>query len=175
MPSVKTEWVALGYSVPASPSKARVFVWRRLRAINAQALRPGMALLPNTKENLHAFEELAKKIREFSGDAVLIEMNFVDPAENEEMRSRFMHSEVLALQGTLSECATLLDRINKSTDTRERETLKKELNKKLGRIRNSNNATLKGQADEIEQTIGSLFETLRGLPAEFAAMLKLGR
>ena len=85
----KTEWIALSYSVPTSPSKIRVFVWRRLRSIEAQALRPGMAVLPNTSENFTAFSALAEKIREFGGDATIIAMDFTSNAENEDMRYRF--------------------------------------------------------------------------------------
>lgn len=172
MLSSKTQWIALVYSVPANPSKARVFVWRKLRSIGAQALRPGLALLPNKKEGLSAFESLAKKIREFTGDAVIIEMNFVDPVENEEMRKRFFKADENALKDTLSECAALLDRMNKATDPNIRTSIQKELEKKLHRFHKSPTSSMREQADELEQAVGTLFDTLRGLPVEFAAMLR---
>ena len=37
-----------------------MFVWRKLRAIGAQSFRPGMAVLPNTRENVARFEALAE-------------------------------------------------------------------------------------------------------------------
>lgn len=171
MPNAKTEWVALGYSVPASPSKARVFVWRRLRAINAQTLRPGVALLPNTKENIAAFTALSKKISEFSGDAVLIEMDFVDSTENTAMRERFLKAEEAVLRGALAECTALIEQIKKTSDPHRRATLKKDLDKKLSRV-SDGPTSFKGQADELERAVGTLFDTLRGLPAEFAALLR---
>lgn len=171
MASSKTDWIALVYSVPASPSKARVFVWRRLRALGAQALRPGMALLPNNKESLTAFEALRKKIEDFSGDAVLLEMNFINPAENDAMRRRFAAADEDALRATLKECAELLERMKRTNDPDARAAIEQALNKKLSVVRRSSADAMKRQADEFEQAVGTLFDTLRGLPAEFAAML----
>lgn len=175
MPSAKTEWIALVYSVPASPTKARVFVWRRLRALHAQALRPGMALLPNNRESLTALDALRKKIKEFSGDAVLLEMNFINPAENEAMRRHFIRVDEDALRAALNECAELLERMKKTTDPDIRAAIEKTLEKKLIYIRKSPSDAIRRQADELEQAVGTLFDTLRGLPAEFAAMLHIDK
>lgn len=171
MPSAKTEWIALVYSVPASPSKARVFVWRRLRALRAQALRPGMALLPNSKENQTTLEALRKKIESFSGDAVLLELNFISPAENDAMRRRFAAADENELRATLGECAELLERMKRTADPDVRASIEQALNKKLNLVRKSSTGAMKRQADEFEQAVGTLFDTLRNLPAEFAAML----
>ena len=85
----KTEWLALSYTVPTSPSKVRVYVWRRLRTIGAQQLRNGLAILPNTKENVELFIDLEKKIIELSGEATLMEMNFVLQTFCVEKKMRF--------------------------------------------------------------------------------------
>lgn len=174
MPS-KTEWIALVYSVPATPTKARVFVWRKLRALRAQALRPGMALLPNNKESLTAFETLRKKIEGFSGDAVLLEMNFINPAENEAMRKRFARADEDDLRAILKECTELMERIKKTSDPDVRAAMERALDKKLSLIRKSSAVAMKRQADEFEQAVGTLFDTLRNLPAEFAAMLHVDK
>ena len=71
MPQSKTEWLALDYSLPANPSRARVYVWRRLKSLGAQQLRPGMAVLPNTRENAVQFEALAEKVRALLQEAGL--------------------------------------------------------------------------------------------------------
>ena len=175
MPSAKTEWIALVYSVPATPTKARVFVWRKLRALHAQALRPGMALLPSSKESLAALDTLRKKIQSFSGDAVLLEMNFINPAENEEMRRRFIRADEDDLRGVLKECTDLMERLKKTSDPDVRAAIEKALDKKLNIIRKSSTDVMKRQADEFEQAVGTLFDTLRNLPAEFAAMLHIDK
>lgn len=172
MPSAKTEWIALVYSVPATPTKARVFVWRKLRALSAQTLRPGLALLPNNKESLVAFEALCQKITEFSGDSVLLEINFVNPSENEKMLKRFTRAGEDAIRANLAECTELLERMNKAADPEVRAAIGKMLNKKLSHFRKSPPGVMKQQAGELEQAVTTLFDTLRGLPAEFSAMLR---
>ena len=44
----RTVWLALSYNVPINPSKARVYVWRKLKEIGAEYFKQGVALLPNT-------------------------------------------------------------------------------------------------------------------------------
>ena len=74
-------WLALGYSIPMNPSRNRVYVWRKLKEFGAEYFRQGVALLPNRKNALAQFTALAEKIRSFGGTASLMEMRFVDPAD----------------------------------------------------------------------------------------------
>lgn len=167
----KTEWLALSYTVPTSPSKVRVYVWRRLRAIGAQQLRNGLAILPNTKENLDSFKTLLEKIKELSGDATLIEMDFTDEVEHFEMKKRFSLAKEEQLRDALTECSTLLDRLNAATDAHTRSLIERELRRKLQKLSGAS-SPFKAQAAEMEKAATELFETLRGLPAEFSAMIK---
>ena len=170
----KTEWIALSYSVPTSPSKIRVFVWRRLRSIGAQALRPGMAVLPNCHEGLSAFGELAKKIREFGGDATIIEMNFTDPDENSDMHLRFSQAREQSLKLALSECDGLISQLEQAKDQRSRTAIERELQRRLRRIKNPV-ASAPSPAEEIEQAAGDIFVALKGLNAELASLLRSSR
>ena len=56
-----------------------------------------------------------------------------------------------------------------------RAAIEKALDKKLNRIRKSPADALKRQADEFEQAVGTLFDTLRNLPGEFASMLHIDK
>lgn len=169
----KTEWIALSYSVPTSPSKIRVFVWRRLRAINAQALRPGMAVLQNTDENLTAFESLAEKIHELGGDATLIEMDFVSPDENADMRYRFSCARADSLKCAIGECDELIDRFEQSDSPEIRSSIKKELRRKLKKI--GSRSDIPSPADEMEQAAEDIFDALKGLKAELSSLLRANR
>lgn len=166
----KTEWIALSYSVPTSPSKIRVFVWRRLRAINAQALRPGMAVLQNTAENLTAFESLAERIREFGGDATLIEMNFVSQSENDDMHSRFSQARAESLKCALGECDELVDKLEHSDSPAMRSSIKKELERKLKKIKSPPTP-----ADEMGQAAEDIFDALKSLRTELSSLLRANR
>lgn len=163
------EWIALCYSVPASPSKARVFVWRRLRALGAVALRPGLAALPNTAQGQREFADLAGRIVRFGGESLLLSMDLIDPQESQRLRERFAAEDRRALQKALAQAAPLLERI-RTAPPAEREKLERDLGRRLGRLRGKN--PFLDQLGELEQTAGSLFEALRGLPGEVSAMLR---
>ena len=167
----KTEWLALSYTVPTSPSKVRVYVWRRLRTIGAQQLRNGLAILPNTKENYDSFQNLLVKIKELTGDATLIEMDFTDEVENFEMKKRFSLAKEEQLRDALNECSTLLDKLNAATDAHSRSLIERDLRRKLQKL-SSSVSPFKAQAAEMEKAATELFETLKNLPAEFSAIIK---
>ena len=57
-------WIALSYHLPSDSSKSRVYLWRKLRELGAENLRPGIAVLPRTPENLRRMRQLLQKIRE---------------------------------------------------------------------------------------------------------------
>lgn len=163
------EWIALCYSVPASPSKARVFVWRRLRSLGAVSIRPGLAALPNSTRGKQLFSSLAEKIRELGGESLLLEMDLVDEDESKRLRARFTAAGKQALQETIDEVAPILEKLETAAPD-ERARLERSLSKKFVRLRDEANP-LVAQMLEFERTAGSLFGALRSLPAEFSAML----
>lgn len=169
---VKSKWLALSYSAPASPSKVRVYIWRRLRTIGAQQIRNGLAVLPNTKENTELFIELEKKIIELSGEATLMEMDFVNEQESRDLEKRFSQEKEQLLRSTLSECNSLLDKINTTTDNRSKKLLEKELKRKLNTL-GGPQSLLQTQAAELDLAASEIRETLKKLPAELSALLKV--
>ena len=72
----RTVWLALSYNVPINPSKARVYVWRKLKEIGAEYFKQGVALLPNTAQSMQQFSALAQKIRQLGGEASIVELRF---------------------------------------------------------------------------------------------------
>lgn len=82
-------WVTINYHLPLATSKARVYVWRKLRELGAENINQGVAILPSSTENIHAMEQLADKIESLQGDALVSEVRFLDPAKNEKMIELF--------------------------------------------------------------------------------------
>ena len=72
----RTPWLALSYTVPINPSKARVYVWRKLREFGAEYLKQSVAVLPNTAQNLENLTKLSQRIRQQGGEASLLELRF---------------------------------------------------------------------------------------------------
>lgn len=87
-------WLALGYNAPTEPSKARVYVWRKLKECGAGYFHQGVALLPNTASNMAEFRKLAAKIKEMGGEAVIAEFKYCDARDEANAIQRFKsHSE----------------------------------------------------------------------------------
>lgn len=165
-------WVALAYLVPASPSKARVFVWRRLKALGAQNIRPGLALLPNSRESVSAFEQLSEKIVSFSGEALLFEMNFIEESKNREVQEQFAAAQELSIKAKLTECSALLEKLNSERDSSRRAQLNRTLQKKLKSV---SPAVSKGPVEELENAFGGLLDILKQMPGEFSSLFRQSR
>lgn len=85
----KRKWIALSYTLPIEPSKARVYVWRKLREFGAQSLRQGVALLPAQERCQKDLERLSQRILTMGGQAVLFEMTFLDAQQEKAMLESF--------------------------------------------------------------------------------------
>ena len=101
----RTVWLAISYNVPIKPSKARVYVWRKLKEIGAEYFKQGVALLPNTAQSMQQFTALAQKIRQMGGEASIVELRFTDPADELQMTARFKKQVDDEYTELLADCA----------------------------------------------------------------------
>ncbi len=108
-------WLALGYSVPINPSKNRVYVWRKLKEYGAEYFKQGVALLPYTRSSYTKFKYLSGKILEMGGDASIVEMKFLDPADEQEIIRRFREQELEELNQLKKDCGEIMTQIGRST------------------------------------------------------------
>jgi hypothetical protein len=69
----KTRWLILIYHLPRDPSRHRVAVWRKLKALGAIYLQDGAAVLPEDAVTREQLEWLQLRIREAGGEATLWE------------------------------------------------------------------------------------------------------
>ena len=67
----KTRWLILVYQLPREPSRHRVAVWRKLKALGALYLQDGAAALPEDAVTREQLEWLQLRIREAGGEATL--------------------------------------------------------------------------------------------------------
>ncbi len=73
MDTEKTRWMTLIYRLPREPSRHRVAVWRKLKALGALYLQDGVAVLPEDAVTREQLEWLQLRVREAGGDATLWE------------------------------------------------------------------------------------------------------
>jgi hypothetical protein len=69
----RTRWLILIYHLPRDPSRHRVAVWRKLKALGAIYLQDGAAVLPEDAVTREQLEWLQLRIREAGGVASLWE------------------------------------------------------------------------------------------------------
>jgi hypothetical protein len=96
-------WLVLIYRLPREPSRPRVAVWRKLKALGALYLQDGVVALPEDAVTREQLEWLQVQVREANGDAVLWEAKPTTLRENEELVVAFRSSREEAYR-------TLIDR-----------------------------------------------------------------
>jgi hypothetical protein len=82
-------WLLLIYRVPQEPPGRRTYVWRQIKQLGAIYLQQAAAILPDHPEPRAALEALAQRIREFEGEASLLETRSPDGGWEEGLVGRF--------------------------------------------------------------------------------------
>jgi hypothetical protein len=83
------EWVLFQYNVPNKPSKLRVYIWRKLKAIRAEQLVEGIYALPLTEKTREQFEWLFAEVHEMKGTAILWKAECLSEIREKELITRF--------------------------------------------------------------------------------------
>ena len=82
-------WLLLVYRLPREPSRHRVAVWRKLKALGALYLQDGAAALPEDAVTREQLEWLQLRVREAGGEATLWEATPNTVAEGKELVEAF--------------------------------------------------------------------------------------
>jgi DNA-binding transcriptional regulator PaaX len=85
----KIRWLILIYHLPREPSRHRVAVWRKLKALGALYLQDGAATLPDDAVIREQLEWLQLRVREAGGAATLWEALPNTVAENRSLVEEF--------------------------------------------------------------------------------------
>ena len=169
----RVSWLAISYNVPVDPSRARVYVWRKLKELGAEYLRQGVAVLPNTAVNLQNMRTLAQKLRLMEGEASIVELCFVDAADEREMTRRFQAQIELEYQELMSDCVSAIRRLQKNrllSSSQEGEQLRRMVKKY--RKTKARDYFHSGAAEEIEAGLNELVESVREVAGDFAKQLR---
>ncbi|MEM1485158.1 Chromate resistance protein ChrB [Oscillospiraceae bacterium PP1C4] len=169
----KPVWLALGYNVPINPSKARVYVWRKLKEIGAEYFKQGVALLPNTAQNMQQFTVLTQKIRQMGGEASIVELRFIDPADEAQMTARFQKQIEDEYNELLSDCIGALRELRKQKDpvTQQESDRIKQMIKRYRKTRSKDYFKV-SSATEIEEGINEIIDSVREVATDFGKQLR---
>lgn len=173
------EWLALGYNIPINPSRNRVYVWRKLKEFGAEYFRSGVAVLPNTPENLKSFRELSKRILEMQGEATLVEMSFLDVEDEQEMVDRFRRQTQSDYQKLLEQAQRLLSErsLQQHSSSRqipgrgESDTRLRQLLRQLDKVKTRDHF-MSAFTEDLERGFTELLSTLRDTAGDFGKQLR---
>jgi len=99
--------VLLVYRIPREPSRHRVAVWRKLKALGALYLQDGVAALPEDAVTREQLEWLQLRVREAGGEATLWEGRPGTVAEEADLVGAFRTSREEAYRAIVAEAERL--------------------------------------------------------------------
>ncbi len=107
-------WLVLICSLPPTPSRHRVRVWRMLRRWGAVALRKSVYVLPFGKDRYESFQWIAQEIQSVGGEATFLKVDRVENLPDEALVRLFNDARretYESLAGEVREVLEGLDRI----------------------------------------------------------------
>src|SRR5207249_3428252 len=82
-------WLTLLLSLPPTPTRHRVGVWRKLQRMGAVRLRGSAWILPETAETKELFEWLVQEVQSVRGEATLLRVDRVETMREEDVTALF--------------------------------------------------------------------------------------
>lgn len=169
----RMSWVAINYNLPINPSKNRVYVWRKLKELGAVPLNHGVAALPKSSAKVSELVLLCERVKALGGEAVMIEMTFVNLRDEQDMIKRFEAQGMQEYDELLAGCDSLLDKIKAKTSQLDEVTSEeiKRLVKKYGKVRERRHYDEESML-ELEKRIDKIFDRCVADASDLAGQIK---
>lgn len=106
--SKETPWLLLVFRLPSSRASQRVEIWRKLRRCGALALPSSGYLLPYSAANQERLEWLAAAIRNYKGEASVVQVRVFDDIPDKRLAQMFIDARTREYQVLLGEVNKLL-------------------------------------------------------------------
>jgi hypothetical protein len=106
-------WLTLLTSLPPTPTRHRVGVWRKLQRMGAVRLRGSAWILPETTETTELFQWLVQEIVSFRGEATLLHVDRVGNMTEEQVTDLFHKARAVEYQATMKECREVLSQLDR--------------------------------------------------------------
>ena len=106
-------WLTLLTSLPPTPTRHRVGVWRKLQRMGAVRLRGAGWILPETPETTELFQWLVQEIQSFRGEATLLRVDRVETMTDEEIAALFHKARAVEYQAVVQGCREILAQLDR--------------------------------------------------------------
>lgn len=97
------KWIFFSYSLPAEPSKTRVYVWRQLRKLGAVNYHSVWAI-PQANDRIEALKKLTEEIEKWKGTALLIAGTVLMKSQEESITQVFIDSRNEEYKEIIEKC-----------------------------------------------------------------------
>ncbi|HVO79995.1 MAG TPA: chromate resistance protein ChrB domain-containing protein [Terriglobales bacterium] len=104
----RSPWLLLVFSLPSSRASQRVEVWRKLQRCGALALRSSGYVLPNLPASQEKLEWLAAAIRNYKGQASVVQVQAFDDLPDKRLRQLFLDARSRDYENLLRELKKVL-------------------------------------------------------------------
>ncbi len=106
-------WLALLTTLPPTPTRHRVGVWRKLQRMGAVRLRGAGWILPETPETTELFQWLVQEIQSFRGEATLLRVDRIETTTDEEVAALFHKARGVEYQAVTQGCRDILRHLDR--------------------------------------------------------------
>src|SRR5437667_2830530 len=94
-------WLTLLVSLPPTPTRHRVGVWRKLKRMGAVKLKGAAWILPETPETIELFQWLVQEIQTSRGEATLMRVDRIDTMTDEQLTALFHRERAAEYQSLM--------------------------------------------------------------------------
>jgi hypothetical protein len=110
------KWLLFNSQLPASPSSARVMVWRKMRGAGAITLQNGVWLLPNLPAPAALMEDLRIYVKNQGGSSQLFIVNAFESETEAEVMAQFRSDRQAEYDEFFQHCQDFLDELAQETE-----------------------------------------------------------
>src|SRR5262245_63269921 len=106
-------WLTLLMTLPPTPTRHRVGVWRKLQRMGAVRLRGAGWILPENPETTELFQWLMQEIQSFKGEVTLLRVDRIETMKDDEITGLFHAGRGAAYQASVRGCREILGQLDR--------------------------------------------------------------
>jgi hypothetical protein len=107
-------WLTLLTSLPPTPTRHRVGVWRKLQRMGAVRLRGSAWILPENPETTELFQWLVQEIQSFRGEVTLLHVDRIETMSDKQVTALFHKARAPEYQGVVQGCQDILAQLGRN-------------------------------------------------------------
>ena len=106
-------WLTLLMTLPPTPTRHRVGVWRKLQRMGAVRLRGSAWILPENAETTELFQWLMQEVESVRGEATLLHVDRIENMTEDQVRALFHKARTGEYQAVVQGCREILSQLDR--------------------------------------------------------------